>query len=511
MMTEAFKAHLKASPFHPIAVHLNDGRSIPVKHPDFVVPSPKGREEMVWTKAHRCEFSDLAQSDAQTPDEGGNVTRPALKSHLSGHILCATGLTLIPCHYAHPRHKRSWPFHGLRFAVFLATTGLSSLAAEQPRLEPLLKPGLWTNAPSSTIQDVAVQGNYAYVAHRLEGLKIIDVSDPSNPVRVGELDTTGDALGVAVAGNYAYVADGSSGLEVIDIRDPAHPVHVGGSLLPAFGPGTSGHAREIALSGNYAYVIGTDGIGEPLPYGGLHVIDVSNPTNCVLLSKCATVKAPIAVQIAGNFAYLATFDGMEVVYVGDPSNAVSIATHPTGTQTSSVAVSGNRAYLWRDQLLRILDITNPTNVIHISTVTVHDNPLVDSGEIALAGNYAFMACEYLGVRVFDVTDPTNAEFVTSFSTGGHAYTVNVAGGHIFVGDYPGGLHVFPTIPDVQFTMRIHADPGVSLTLESTTNLVHPIVWTQLVTTNLSANQFDFADLDVGRSKRSQKHYRVMTP
>lgn len=56
MTTEAFKAHLNASPFYPFVVHLNDGRAIPVKHPDFVALTPKGWEAMVWTDDYTYEF-----------------------------------------------------------------------------------------------------------------------------------------------------------------------------------------------------------------------------------------------------------------------------------------------------------------------------------------------------------------------------------------------------------------------------------------------------------------------
>ena len=54
--------------------------------------------------------------------------------------------------------------------------------------------------------DVAVVGNYAYVADDYGGLKIIDISSKTNPTLVGSIATS-DAFGVAVVGNYAYVAD----------------------------------------------------------------------------------------------------------------------------------------------------------------------------------------------------------------------------------------------------------------------------------------------------------------
>jgi hypothetical protein len=76
---------------------------------------------------------------------------------------------------------------------------------------------------------VAVSGNYAYVATDWDGLQVIDISNPANPWRAAACDTDGDAWGVAVSGIYAYVADHHAGLQVIDISIPALPRRVGGN------------------------------------------------------------------------------------------------------------------------------------------------------------------------------------------------------------------------------------------------------------------------------------------
>ena len=75
---------------------------------------------------------------------------------------------------------------------------------------------------------VTVSGNYAYVADKLSGLAIIDISDPTNPGTPVYRDTNDGysyygAVGVAISGNYAYVADEESGLAIIDISDPTNP------------------------------------------------------------------------------------------------------------------------------------------------------------------------------------------------------------------------------------------------------------------------------------------------
>ena len=52
---------------------------------------------------------------------------------------------------------------------------------------------------------------YALIANGNEGLKIIDVSDPSNPVLVSNLSINGHAIGIRcreIAGKlYAYIMD----------------------------------------------------------------------------------------------------------------------------------------------------------------------------------------------------------------------------------------------------------------------------------------------------------------
>jgi hypothetical protein len=71
--------------------------------------------------------------------------------------------------------------------------------------------------------DVVVSGQFAYAAF-YSGVQIFDVSDPFNPRPVGSFQTEGGNRQLALAGQYVYVADVSSGLHVIDVSNPANPV-----------------------------------------------------------------------------------------------------------------------------------------------------------------------------------------------------------------------------------------------------------------------------------------------
>lgn len=67
--------------------------------------------------------------------------------------------------------------------------------------------------------EVAVVDSTAFVANGLEGLLIVDVTDPANPRILGSVATPGEVRTVAVSGgvSVAYVANSDSGLQVIDI------------------------------------------------------------------------------------------------------------------------------------------------------------------------------------------------------------------------------------------------------------------------------------------------------
>jgi hypothetical protein len=103
--------------------------------------------------------------------------------------------------------------------------------------------------------DVAVTGEpslgpgraYAYVADGGSGLRVVDITDATQPFEVSSWSTPGPATGVMVKGSYAYVATGDGGLRVVDISDPAAPREAGYYDTP-------GWAQEVALDGDNVYL-----------------------------------------------------------------------------------------------------------------------------------------------------------------------------------------------------------------------------------------------------------------
>ena len=97
--------------------------------------------------------------------------------------------------------------------VFLGTSPV--LFSEDIELE-YVSSILWTQ-----LHDVEIEGDYAYCAF-LNGLMILDISNKRKPIQVSQL-FLGGGFGLALKNNLAFVAAGKEGLKVVDVSDPSAP------------------------------------------------------------------------------------------------------------------------------------------------------------------------------------------------------------------------------------------------------------------------------------------------
>lgn len=316
--------------------------------------------------------------------------------------------------------------------------------------------------------DVSVVGDYAYTASG--GLRVLDVSNPIGPFEVGFVDTLGGATGVivadglayvsrtggypdykgglvtvditnpavpsvagyvetptgskdlSVAGDYAYLVNGEAGLRVVDVSNPATPTEVGSLDAPGE------EIQDVAVADGYAYV--TDR-GE-----GLHIIDISNPATPSPVGFLGALASPDAVDVAGNYAYITTYDTLHVIDVSDPATPFEVGLVATAADTHAVAVAGSYAYVANGSAnLRVVDVSNPTAPVVVASTT----SLSGANDVVISGNYAYVATGS-GMEVVDVSDPSNPAHVSSYSTIWGS-GIDVAGNYALLSAGEGHLHV----------------------------------------------------------------------
>lgn len=117
-------------------------------------------------------------------------------------------------------------------------------------------------SPGSLVFGAATDGGLAFLAVSTQGLRVLDVTDASNPVTIGQLDTPDFALDIVTRDNTAFLANAFSGLYIVDVSDPTNPFMIG--TLDVFT-----YARRVVVDGDYAYV--TD------LFDGMRVVDISVP------------------------------------------------------------------------------------------------------------------------------------------------------------------------------------------------------------------------------------------
>lgn len=271
-------------------------------------------------------------------------------------------------------------------------------------------------------------GNYAYIASANNGLEIIDVSDPTDPVHekfIGDGDGGAHLSyphSIVVSGNCAYVT-GPQSLEVLDISSPANPVHRG-SLVNDDGGAVIGLSPSVSVSGNYAYVVSNNNVGNK---GALEVVDITNgavPSHqgCIFDGEGTTLNSPDGIHVVGNYAYIASklSEALEIVDISDPSHPVHLSNILNGEGGAkiyspvSVFVSGMYAYIVGGGGLEIVDITNPASPVHKGNI-VHGDGGADLNspyDIFVSGNYAYVT-NYGGIggfgslEIIDISNPAS--------------------------------------------------------------------------------------------------------
>lgn len=289
---------------------------------------------------------------------------------------------------------------------------------------PILVGHLATREQAS---DVAVAGGYAYVADRFRGLSAINVTTPASPVESGTYDIVGNARRVLPVGNLLYVADADGGLRILDVSNPARPREIGHYDSP-------GNAASVSVAGKYAYV--ADGLD------GLRIVDISVPSAPVFLSTFPTWNGwAYAVVVKPGFLYIAEGGGARGLHVGSLVNPVAPLTEEfvdTAGDALDLAIVGQRAYLAADAGgLRIVDITTPTEA---SLLGFWDVPDVNVSDVAVEGTMAYVVdgTRLYGVNVAEPVTPTN---VMTWTTSGAAQGVAVLNGKVYVADGYSGLRI----------------------------------------------------------------------
>jgi len=250
-------------------------------------------------------------------------------------------------------------------------------------------------------------------------------SEPNSSLGIADVDTRGGGLDLAINGDFLYIADGLFGLVVVDITNPTDPEIVNTvEDLVAF---------QIEISGDRAVIETVD--------GNLMMLDISDPFAIEPIGQMIEPELFGAQgrdgfdlsALIGNTAFvtiLSVGPGVNTrISFADPSNPVTLGTLvPLCSNTVDVSASNGFVFLSCNEIgtsernfLRIFteaeatqEVATPTQISEVES----DTPILDSFSVGNAIYAAVFGSEVITldasnvqlpvqVSAFDESDITN--------------------------------------------------------------------------------------------------------
>lgn len=284
--------------------------------------------------------------------------------------------------------------------------------------------GAW--APGLTV-NVRVRDGVAYLARYGDGLRIVDVRDPTRPFDLGHVaveapsrEIWNDVKLVDGPGGkrYALMASNQAAVVVVDVTDPRAPAIAG-----HFGvePERSRNVHTLAIEGGHAYLANTG--------AGLDIYDVTTPTAARKLGSFAHPAGRGYLHdlfVTGDRAYLNWWDaGFAVVDVSRPATPALLGTFAGYGQRTShsswvLSVAGKKIALHGDEQygarLHVVDVTEGSPTFLRSLATWMTRPEVSIHNVMAMGHLGVIAYYQDGVRVLDLSVPESPRQVAWYQT-----------------------------------------------------------------------------------------------
>ena len=286
--------------------------------------------------------------------------------------------------------------------------------------------------------------DYALVGHS-GGTAFVDVTDPINPVSLGFLPTHTVSSGwrdIKVYANHAFiVADNAQdhGMQVFDLtqlRSVAGPP-VTFSETAHYPNVFSVHNLAINEETGFAYVVGSNGGGTTCA-GGLHMVDLQNPTSPTFAGcftedgythdvQCVVYRGPDAEHQGREICFASNEDTITLIDVTDKRAPVQLSrtSYPNVGYTHQGWLTDDHRYFFLDDEGDEFAFNLPTRTLIWDLVDLDDpqllneyfaeTPNTDHNQY-IVGDYLFQSNYAAGLRILDISDVANPVEVAFLDT-----------------------------------------------------------------------------------------------
>ena len=271
------------------------------------------------------------------------------------------------------------------------------------------------------------------IVGRSTGTSFVDISNPADPIYLGNLPThtvNSDWRDVKVYGNYAFIVSEATGhgMQVFDLTELRNVVSLPATFTTTVHYAGFSNAHNIWINdaSGFAYAVGTNTCS-----GGLHMIDISNPltptgVGCFSADgythdvECVTYAGPNQTFSGKELCFASNEDTVTIVDVSNKAAPVQISrsTYAGSSYAHQGALTPDHRYFLVDDELDeqdfgnntktfVWDVLDPANPVlvgsHLSAIAAIDHNQYIVGDLVYQANYQG------GLRILKIEDLASAD------------------------------------------------------------------------------------------------------
>lgn len=243
--------------------------------------------------------------------------------------------------------------------------------------------------------EVKIQGNYLLSIDHDNGICLVDISDPTNPVYCCSFSDS------SVSFRTLYIRDtvlfaGNYKIYTLNISDSTNL-----SIISSFDLYGWRSSKKLFVFNNYLFV--------SINYNStFHVYDISDLANPSFIVETGSESGDAGIFVRDNYTFVAGWEGFYIYDDTDILNPILLyRDNSTAMVGHDIFVDGNFVYLIDNSVdLRVLDFTDPYRAVERGYYK-------DLSTIWFAAAKDSFVCVYFstsmtsGIKVFDVRVPEN--------------------------------------------------------------------------------------------------------
>lgn len=252
-------------------------------------------------------------------------------------------------------------------------------------------------------------------------INLYDVINPNQPILMSTINQF--SVGSIIHSNTLYAGINSNVLKIIDISNPSNPNVLNTFIIDFF---QYGLIQSLDYYNGYLFI----GINPK----NILIVDISNPYNPLIVSEIITQDCPWDLDIQNSKLYIVTGNQLEIYDIENCNNTFLLGSCALPGFTFALKVKNNFAFISiiNQNALQVVDVSDSTNPYIKSSYQAISGW---GNNVQINGNYLYLCQSYYGLEVIDISEVDSLKQVGYFDTPGDLYNVYpMDDGTIFTAD-----------------------------------------------------------------------------